>query len=283
MKKLVFFIIFILSVVIIFQIWKSYNIKKKQVAVLVYHNIVNSEEQKLNDQDALTSREFEEQIKYLKDNGYTSISLDEIYDWKVGKADIPEKSVVITFDDGFYSFKYLVQPIIEKYDFKACCFLIGKVTMPNTPQYEEGKYGTIGLDEVKNQNQRITYGSHTFYLHQQDENGNPIVKNKSFEEVKADTTKFNNELFDAKYLAYPYYTYTKDFIKVLEDENYKLAFAGEEEMATKDVNNYAVPRITGVRDLNEFKSIFETTKYRNKYGNGILRKIFVKIERLLLT
>ena len=157
------------------------------IVVLVYHNIVLSQEEKVNDEDALTSDEFDEQMKYLKENGYTSISLDDFYNWKGGQADIPEKSVIITFDDGYYSFKYLAQPILQKYNYKAACFLIGKVTMQNTPEYVEGQYGTIGLDEVKNKSENITYGSHTFYLHEQTSDGRPIVKTKSYEEIKEDT------------------------------------------------------------------------------------------------
>ena len=282
MKKIITTIILIIIILAVtFQIWKNYNINQKQIAVLVYHNIVQNEEEKLKDQDALTDREFEEQIKYLKDKGYYSLSLDEYYDWKQGKIDIPEKSVIITFDDGYYSFKYLAQKVLEKYEFKATCFLIGKVTMENTPEYQEGVYGTIGLGEVKNKPENITYGSHTFNLHEQTENGIPIVKTKNYDEIKEDTVKFDTKLFKAEYLAYPYYTYTKDYVKVLKEEKYKLAFAGEEEMATKGVENYKVPRISGVRSLEEFKEIFETDKYRNKYGNGLTRKICVKLERAI--
>lgn len=276
-KKVICSIIVIIILIIFFEVWKNININQKQVAVLVYHNIVQSEEEKEKDPDALLNIEFDEQMKYLKEKGYTAISLDELYEWKEGIKDIPEKSVVITFDDGFYSFKYLAQPILEKYNLKGACFLIGKVTMPKTPDYIEGKYGTIGLDEVQSKSKDIIYGSHTFYLHEQNEKGEPIIKSKSFEELKEDTKKFKNELFDAKYLAYPYYTYTKDYIKVLEEENYKLAFCGEEEMATKKVNNYKVPRISGVRSISEFKEIFESLKYKNKYGNGIVRKILKKV------
>lgn len=280
MKKILIYSILIIVILILtLIIWKFHYINQKQVAVLVYHNIVRSEEEKVKDQDTLTEKEFEEQMKYLRDSGYVAISAEEFYEWKEGKKDIPEKSVIITFDDGFYSFKYLVQPILEKYNFNAICFLIGKVTIQNTPEYVEGKYGTIGLDEVKNKSNNIIYGSHTFCMHELLENGKPIVKDKSYDELKGDTQKFNNELFDAKYLAYPYYTYTKDFVKVLKEENYKLAFAGEEEMATKGVNNYKVPRISGVKSLDEFKSIFESSKYRNKYGNGFIRKICVWIKR----
>ncbi len=283
MKKVLIYIILMILIILIiistFKIWINHNINQKQVAVLVYHNIVLSQEEKENDQDTLTKEDFEEQIKYLQEAGYTSISLDDFYNWKEGIADIPEKSVVITFDDGYYSFKYLAQPILQKYNYKAACFLIGKVTIQNTPEYVEGQYGTIGLDEVKNKSENITYGSHTFYLHEQTSDGSPIVKTKSYEEIKSDTKKFGEELFDAKYLAYPYYTYTKDFIKVLKEENYKLAFAGEEEMATKDVSNFKVPRISAIKSMDEFKNIFETDKYRNRYGNGLIRKICLKISR----
>lgn len=277
MKKLVYIVLIIIISISIFEIWKGFNLHQKQVPVLVYHNIVQSELEKKKDPDSLLDIEFNEQMNYLKEKGYTAISLDELYDWKEGIKDIPEKSVAITFDDGFYSFKYLAQPILEKYNFKGACFLIGKVTMPKTPDYIEGEYGTIGLDEVQSKGKDIIYGSHTFYLHEQNEKGEPIVKSKSFEQLKEDTKNFKSELFDAKYLAYPYYTYTKDYIKVLEEENYKLAFCGEEEMATKKVNNYKVPRISGVRSMSEFQEIFESSKYKNKYGNGIVRKIFKKI------
>lgn len=280
MKKIIIYLIIIVAIgILIFPIWKNYNINQKQVPVLVYHNIVEKEEDKNSDPDAMTTEEFNEQLKYLKENGYETISLDELYSWKNEGLNIPEKSVVITFDDGFYSFKYLAQPILKQYGFEAACFLIGNITMPNTPEYQSGIYGTIGLDEVNNKSENIIYGSHTFDLHNQNSQGMPIVKQKTFQELKEDTQKFNTQIFDAKYLAYPYYTYTKDFVKVLEEEKYKLAFAGENEMATRKVNNYKIPRISAIKPIHEFKEIFETKKYRNKYGNGLIRKICLKIER----
>jgi len=282
MKKIIIYMMLsVIILILLFLGWKNYNINQKQVAVLVYHNIVENDKFKANNADTITTKEFIEQLKYLKDKGYTTISLDELYNWKKGKIDIPEKSVVITFDDAYYSFKYIAKPILQQYNFKAACFLIGNVTEYNTQAYEEGKYATIGLDEVNNRSETIIYGSHTFDLHRQAEDGTPIIKFKSYKEIKEDTKKFNTQLFEAKYLAYPYYTYTNEMIKVLEEENYKLAFAGEEEMMTKGVNNYKIPRISAVKSIDEFKKIFETPKYRNKYGNGLIRKICVKLERAI--
>lgn len=276
MKKVVICLILIILAIISLQLWKIYNLSKQQVVVLAYHNIVLNDEEKAKDPDSLTVKEFEEQLKYLKDSGYTVISVDDYYEWKENNKQIPEKSVIITFDDGYSSFKYLAQPVLEKYGDKAICFLIGTNTTNKTEQN-----GTIGLDEVKSHKNNIEYGSHTYGLHKLDEQGKPVVKSKKHAEVKQDVEEFNKNILDAKYLAYPYYTYTSDYTKALKEENYKLAFAGEEEMATKYVDNYKVPRISAIKSMDEFKEIFETDKYKNKYGNGLIRKVYKVIQRKL--
>lgn len=276
MKKVVICLILIILATISLQLWKIYNLSQQQVVVLAYHNIVLNDEEKTKDPDSLTVKEFEEQLKYLKDSGYTVISVDDYYEWKKNNKQIPEKSVIITFDDGYSSFKYLAQPVLEKYGDKAICFLIGTNTTKVTEQN-----GTIGLDEVKSHKNNIEYGSHTYGLHKLDEQGKPVVKNKKHAEIKQDIEEFNKNILDAKYLAYPYYTYTGDYTKALKEEKYKLAFAGEEEMATKHVDNYKVPRISAIKSMDEFKEIFETDKYKNKYGNGLIRKVYKVIYRKL--
>ena len=258
----------------------KYNQNTQQVVVLVYHNIIpDNLAKKEDDYDTLTYSEFEREIKFLKDNNYKAISAEEFYEWKINKMELPERSVLITFDDAYYSFKYLVQPILQKYDFNAICFVIGNSVPETTPEYNANNYGTIGKDEIDNHISNVEYGSHTYGLHSLTDDNKKLINVLTTEELKEDIKKFNDEVFVAEYLAYPYYTYTSDYIKMLKECNYKLAFAGEEEMATRKVNNYKIPRISGVKPFEEFKEIFETKKYRNKYGNGLIRKICVNIER----
>ena len=281
MKKIIL-IIFIIIVLLVLSFigFIKYNKNIQQIAVLSYHNIIpNDSKKNENDNDTLTIAEFEEQIKYLKENDYKTISAKELYEWKKGETEIPQKSVLITFDDGYYSFKYLVEPILVKYDMKAICFLIGDSTFDKTPEYDPNTYGTIGKDEIQNHIENVEYGSHTYGMHYLTDDGEKLVRTLSKGELKEDVDKFDNTVFKAEYLAYPYYTFTKDFIEVLKEYNYKLAFAGEEEMATRKVDNYKIPRISGVKSIEEFKEIFETDKYKNKYGNGLIRKICVNIER----
>ena len=279
--KIIIVIIFILLFVLMgFLLFIQYNKNKQQIIVLSYHNIVqNYSEKNLNEYETITVTEFEEQLKYLKENNYQTISADEFLQWKENNLELPDKSVLITFDDGYYSFKYLIQPLLIKYNYKAICFLIGNTVNDVTPEYNPHVNGTIGKDEIFNHISNVEYGSHTYAMHFLDNNNLPLVKTLNAEELKNDIKTFNNEILNAKYLAYPYYTYTSEYIKILKENNYKLAFAGEEEMATRDVDNFKIPRISGAKHFEEFKNIFETSKYRNKYGNGIIRKVFVNIER----
>ena len=282
MKKIFLIIIgFFIILSTIFLLFITYNKHSKQIPVLVYHNIVPTDVEK-DSYDTLKIDEFEAQIKYLKDNGYTSISPEDFFSWKNGHSALPDKSVLITFDDGYYSFKYLVQPILEKYDFNALCFLIGDSTPEITPEYNAHVYGTIGKDEINNHIKNVYYGSHTYSMHVLTENNEKLINTLNKEDLKKDTELFKDNIFNAEYLAYPYYTYNNKYIDVLKELNYKLAFAGEEEMATRKVNNFKIPRISGVKSFYEFKEIFETDKYKNKYGNGLIRKICVNIERRIL-
>ena len=283
MKKFVIIIVILVLIILVsilsFTLFIKFNQNKQQVIVLSYHNIISDNVEKNADEyETLTVSEFEKQMKYLKDNGYTTISADELYKWKNKEIEIPEKSVLITFDDGYYSFKYLVQPVLEKYNFKAICFVIGNTVKETTPAFDKNVLANIGKDELKNHIPNVEYGSHTYDMHHLDENGVAYVRVLSKDNLKKDVENFS-KIFNAEYLAYPYYTYTSDFIDVLKENNYKLAFAGEEEMATRGVDNYKIPRISGAKSFEEFKNIFETDKYRNKYGNGLIRKICVNIER----
>ncbi len=66
---------------------------------------------------------FESQMRYLANHGYTAISLDQLTAWQEGRATLPEKPVVITFDDGDRSIYRHAWPILERYGMRATVFV----------------------------------------------------------------------------------------------------------------------------------------------------------------
>ena len=71
----------------------------RTVPVLNYHQV------EVKDGNPLTlhPEQFEAQMAYLKEEGYTTVTIDELMDACENGAALPEKPVVITFDDGYVS------------------------------------------------------------------------------------------------------------------------------------------------------------------------------------
>lgn len=80
----------------------------------------------LDDMDVWTqtSTSFENQLSYLKSEGYESIDLDDLVAWQRGAKELPLKPVVITIDDADKSVLEHAYPLLERYGFKATLFVV---------------------------------------------------------------------------------------------------------------------------------------------------------------
>ncbi|MFC1621051.1 polysaccharide deacetylase family protein [Candidatus Omnitrophota bacterium] len=94
-------------------------LKKRRIKILLYHSISDNHKDPCNVQ----IKDFEEQMKWIVDNGYKVISLKEALE-SLNKDNIQERSIVLTFDDGFVDFSENALPILNKYNFKATIFIV---------------------------------------------------------------------------------------------------------------------------------------------------------------
>jgi peptidoglycan/xylan/chitin deacetylase (PgdA/CDA1 family) len=89
------------------------------VPVLVYHNIGKEARGRL----VLGVDAFAEQMKYLKTHGYRVVSLAEFVEWLHLRRQLPRKTVVLTFDDGYRSFREHAYPVLKELRFTATLFV----------------------------------------------------------------------------------------------------------------------------------------------------------------
>jgi len=89
------------------------------VPVLVYHNISAQDKGKLS----IAARTFDAQIRQLHDEGFQAISLADFVAFTTGRRQLPRKSVLLTFDDGYKSFVQYARPILKDYGFGATLFV----------------------------------------------------------------------------------------------------------------------------------------------------------------
>jgi peptidoglycan/xylan/chitin deacetylase (PgdA/CDA1 family) len=89
------------------------------VPVLRYNKFSNNQD----DPSAVTPRAFEDQMAFLKKQGYHVITLDQLLDFLEFKDQIPQKSVAITIDDDGRTFPEIAYPVLKDYRFPATLFV----------------------------------------------------------------------------------------------------------------------------------------------------------------
>ncbi len=72
----------------------------------------------------VTTEDFRKQLEYLRDHGYTAINFADWRDAEKGVKPLPEKPVLITFDDGYMNNYELAYPLLREFGMKGCIFLV---------------------------------------------------------------------------------------------------------------------------------------------------------------
>ena len=136
-----------------------------QVPILMYHHL--SED--VTNSEMVSPEQFEAQIRALSEAGYTGVSFDELQAYVLRGEPLPEKPVVITFDDGYRSNYTLAYPILQKYSMKATIFAVG--VSFGTDHYKDTDYAItphFGAAEAAEMTASglISIQSHTYDMHQ---------------------------------------------------------------------------------------------------------------------
>ena len=96
---------------------------KQGVPVIIYHELVESPKEKALGETVITIDQFKNQMEYLAKEGFTTLSMEELVEFMKGQRQVPKKSIVITFDDGWRS-QLKALPILERLNFKASFWII---------------------------------------------------------------------------------------------------------------------------------------------------------------
>ncbi len=124
---------------------------KPEVPVLCYHRITDGRKGDYT----VSLATFSAHMKILADSGYHSISPAQLYDYLVYNKALPEKPVIISFDDSRVEHSLIAAPVLEKYGFRGVFFIM-------TITYNKKNYMTT------NQIAQLAKAGHTIGLHSWD-------------------------------------------------------------------------------------------------------------------
>lgn len=142
--------------------------------VLSYHDVKDSVDGDLEQEDTtISTKNMSRHFAWLQAHGYHPISIDDLLDAKSGKKALPQKAILLTFDDGYESFYSRVYPLLKLYKFPAVAALVGSWL-----QVENGKTVLYGDEQVPREHFLTTqqikemadsglveFASHSYDLH----------------------------------------------------------------------------------------------------------------------
>lgn len=202
----------------------------RAVPVLNYHQINDRDQNSLTVQTA----QFEEEMQYLVDNGYHAITPEEMLDaWENGTP-LPEKPVIITFDDGYVDNYKNAFPILQKYNLKATIFLISDFmgTYPN--------YMTWGEVEEMQQSGLIDFESHTLSHPELDKIPADEVWTQLSASKQALEWRLNKPI---RFIAYPCGSYDQELERMTKEAGYRAAFTVHYGLASPSENPFVLDRV----------------------------------------
>ena len=209
----------------------------QKIAVLNYHFFYDpTKGESCNETICLDIRKFREHLDYLRKNNYKVLTMKEFKDWMYGRIELPEKSVLITIDDGAMGTgKHngnLLIPTLEEYKMPATLFLIA---------------GWWDINNYKSE--YLTIQSHTYAMHQYGSCGRGQLNCATKEEAKADLQKSLDIIGNNDSFCFPFYYYSDTSLQALKELDFKLAFVGGLKKATRENNKLLIPRYPILSDI----------------------------------
>lgn len=144
-----------------------FSTSSNKMPIIMYHNVVKGNHPSLG-KYVIHPNELEKDLIYLKSNGYTSILMKDLINYVQNNTPLPEKPIILTFDDGHESFLSYVVPLLEKYDMKAIVSVVGTYTDFATEQNDHNPdYSYLTWEEIKSLSQKefIEVQNHTYDMH----------------------------------------------------------------------------------------------------------------------
>ena len=199
---------------------------KNRIKVLTYHLIYNPEVRECGEAICQSLDQLESHLKYIRDNDYFTLKLDELEMYLDGKINIPQKSIVITIDDGTV-FDLGAIGLLEKYRVNATLFVI--TSWVNTDSFKS---------------EYLDLESHTDNMHNQYEcpgygNQGGGILCLPEEQVLLDLHTSQEKLGGSKYFAYPFFDFNDRAIRLLKEAGFHMAFIGQ-----YDTDGYSFPKVT---------------------------------------
>ena len=139
-------------------------VDERKVPVIMYHSVCRTNVGEY----VISPESLRSDFGYLKDKGYTAVFMQDVIDFCDGKSDLPQKSVVITFDDGFYNNLFYVADIAREYGMKFIVSVVGSYSDKEKGESKRSPvYSYLNSKEIAELHDTgiVEIANHTYDMH----------------------------------------------------------------------------------------------------------------------
>lgn len=241
--------------------------------VIMYHALLK-DSKRWNDY-VISPDMLEEDLKYITENGYTTILVKDLIDYVENGTPLPEKPILLTFDDGYYNNYLYGFPLFQQYNCKAVISIIGYHSERYSISDEKNaNYSHITWDEMKEMidSGLVEIQNHSYNLHTKD-NGRVGAKKvwgeslDSYTKTISDDIMKNQQILEEKLgitpstFTYPYGAISDASLDIIKELGFKASFSCAQKInkITRDpeclylINRFLRP--AGISSSEFFKKI----------------------------
>lgn len=220
--------------------------------IIMYHQI--SRKNSNSGQYIISLEQLVSDLEYIKNQGYTTVTVKDLTDYVNGKANLPPKPVMLTFDDGHETAYTVLYPLLKERGMCAVVSVIGYLADLYTEIDDHNDtYSYLTWDEIKelSDTPEIEIQNHSFNMHSVEKGGRRGIapmKNETredyFRAVNSDVGKMQIALMKkgevkATAMVYPYGSHTELTLEVCKDLGFLCTLTCEERINTVTKYNTA--------------------------------------------
>ncbi len=173
--------------------------KSIRLPIIMYHSLIDNP--KKSDVYVATPNALRNDLKYLKENGFEAVNVRDLIDFVNGQGTLPEKPVMITFDDGHYNTLYYALPILQEMDMKAVISIVGSYADEFSIKHDPNpNYGYLSWEEIRilKDSGYFEIQNHSYAMHSL--NGRRGCQRKRGESETAYCSTFNSDVMKQQIL-----------------------------------------------------------------------------------
>ncbi|MFP1740002.1 polysaccharide deacetylase family protein [Lonsdalea quercina] len=219
------------------------------IPVLTYHYLLTDVENThfLHTSTTTSDDAFNRQMTYLKEAGYTTLSLYQLEDYLHNRINLPGRSVVLTFDDGLKSVCRYAYPILKQYGFHATAFIITSRIEAHPQPWDPNSLQFMSSGELRQIADVFDFQSHTHFLHRLGPARRPVLFSRTLHNIELDFEHTRRALspFNAQvwYLSYPFGGYSPTAVQAAKAAGFHMALTTQQGKVLPGDNPFTLKRL----------------------------------------